>query len=129
MNKYLFIFLAAACMACGGNEKSNETAVDVEEPATDIAQEPAQTEEQMAGRELIKASDCTACHMDEQKIVGPAYVEVAQKYEENDTTITYLANKIIAGGSGNWGTVPMTPHPQLSQEDAEEMVKYILSLN
>lgn len=111
-------------MACGGNGGSEQR-----ETSDDIAQQPAQTEAQVDGRQLIQKSDCKACHMDDARIIGPSYLEVAEKYEENDTTITYLANKIIQGGSGNWGEVPMTPHPQHSQEEAEEMVKYILSLN
>jgi len=50
------------------------------------------------------------------------------KYAGVDTAVTYLAKKIIAGGSGVWGSVPMTAHPELSQADAEQMVKYILLL-
>jgi cytochrome c len=60
---------------------------------------------------------------------GPAYNLVAQKYAgAADTTITRLAKKIINGGTGNWGTIPMAPHPNISQADAEQMVKYVLLL-
>lgn len=124
MKKYLLIFITGSLMACGGNSGSEQS-----ETAENIAQQPAQTEAQVDGRQLIQKSDCKACHMDDARIIGPSYLEVAEKYEENDTTITYLANKIIQGGSGNWGEVPMTPHPQHSQEEAEQMAKYILSLN
>jgi cytochrome c len=63
-------------------------------------------------------------------MTGPSYRDIATKYAgaPNDV-ITALANTIIKGGSGNWGNVPMTPHPSLSQDDAEAMVRYILELN
>ncbi|QMU31441.1 c-type cytochrome [Adhaeribacter radiodurans] len=80
------------------------------------------------GKALLAKSDCLACHKIDQKIVGPAYQEVAKKYEANDKNITYLANKIIKGGAGVWGDVPMSPHPTLSQSDAKSMAQYILSL-
>lgn len=81
------------------------------------------------GKNLIATSDCLACHQVDQKLVGPGYVEVAQKYEFNDKNVDYLANKIIEGGAGAWGQIPMSPHPDLSRENAREMARYILSLN
>lgn len=80
------------------------------------------------GAELIKQSDCLTCHNEDNKIVGPAYRDVAKKYESNDKNVSYLAEKIIKGGSGVWGDVPMTPHPALSEDDAKEMARYVLSL-
>ncbi|QNF35748.1 c-type cytochrome [Adhaeribacter swui] len=80
------------------------------------------------GKGLIAKSDCLACHKVDQKLVGPAYQDVAKKYESNSKNINYLANKIIKGGAGAWGEVPMSPHPTLSQSDAKEMAQYILSL-
>jgi cytochrome c len=80
------------------------------------------------GKNLIAKSDCLACHKDDAKLVGPAYVDVANKYEATDANIAKLADKIIKGGAGAWGQIPMSPHPTLSQGDAKEMVKYILSL-
>ncbi|WP_266202704.1 c-type cytochrome [Pontibacter kalidii] len=80
------------------------------------------------GAKLIAGSDCLACHQEEKKLVGPAYVEVADKYEFNDKNVDYLAGKIIEGGAGVWGQVPMTPHPNISKADAQEMARYILSL-
>ena len=80
------------------------------------------------GKTLISKSDCLACHQDEAKLVGPAYVEVANKYENNSKNVDYLVGKIIKGGAGAWGQIPMSPHPNLSSADAREMVNYILSL-
>lgn len=79
-----------------------------------------------AGKQLIAKSDCLGCHNETQKIVGPAYVDVAEKYTASD--LDYLADKIIKGGSGVWGDVPMTAHATLSKEDATQMAQYILSL-
>ena len=81
------------------------------------------------GKELIAQSDCLTCHKEQEKLIGPSYAEVAAKYEETEANITLLAGKIISGGQGVWGQVPMTPHPNVSEEQAEDMVKYILSLN
>jgi cytochrome c len=80
------------------------------------------------GKNLIAKSDCLACHKDDAKLVGPAYVEVANKYENNAKNVDFLVNKIIKGGAGSWGQIPMSPHPNLSTGDAREMVNYILSL-
>lgn len=79
-----------------------------------------------AGLALIEASDCRTCHHNDNKLIGPSYKEVADKYSEAD--IDYLAEKILDGGKGVWGEVPMTPHPGMNKEDAKSMVKYILSL-
>ena len=81
-----------------------------------------------AGLVLIEGSDCAACHNAEVRTVGPSYKEIAERYPADDLTIVRLSTKIIQGGSGEWGEVPMTPHPTLSQEDAKQMVQYILSL-
>ncbi|WP_199560932.1 c-type cytochrome [Mucilaginibacter hurinus] len=103
-------------------------------PSADVAKaaQPAATAQTAAGSEkggqLIKGSDCLACHKDNMKIVGPAYVDVAKKYKPTPANIDMLANKIIKGGAGNWGDIPMSPHPSISKSDAKEMVKYILAL-
>lgn len=80
------------------------------------------------GKTLIAGSDCKACHQVAAKSVGPAFTEVAKKYRDDKTATAKLANKIIVGGGGVWGEHAMSAHPQLSREDATEMVKYIFSL-
>ncbi|AYM99432.1 c-type cytochrome [Chryseobacterium sp. 3008163] len=79
----------------------------------------------VSGQSLIEASDCMACHNADERLIGPSYKEIAAKYSEKDIEI--LASKIIEGGSGVWGSVPMQPHPQISKKDAKKMVEYILS--
>ena len=68
------------------------------------------------------------CHKTNEMSVGPAYNEIGKKYESTDANINLLAEKIQKGGSGNWGTVPMAAHADISKEDAVAMVKYILLL-
>jgi cytochrome c len=81
------------------------------------------------GLALISKSDCLTCHKVDQQLTGPSYQDVANKYGAMpDTIINYLVKKIRAGGTGNWGEIFMVPHPQISEEDAKAMVKYILSL-
>ncbi|MDQ3537174.1 MAG: PKD domain-containing protein, partial [Bacteroidota bacterium] len=82
----------------------------------------------VTGKTLIEASDCKACHAVEKSSVGPSYNEVAKRYNANSGAIDQLTTKIINGGSGSWGDRMMPPHLQLSKEDANEMVQYILSL-
>jgi cytochrome c len=80
------------------------------------------------GKDLMAKSDCKACHQINAKSVGPAFMEVAKRYAGDKSAVTRLANKIIEGGGGVWGEHAMSAHPQLSKEDAGEIVKYILTL-
>lgn len=123
MKKYLFVLsISAFALAC---DSSEEKPADEKKPDT-VATTPTVQNEK--GLELIGASDCTTCHAIDKKLTGPAYVDVAAKYDNTPAVIDTLVSKIINGGSGNWGTVPMTPHPTLPEADAREMVKYIMSL-
>lgn len=76
---------------------------------------------------LIKNSDCMACHQPEKRSLGPGFTEIAQKYKSQEGAIPVLAQKIIKGGNGVWGDHSMSAHPTLSEGNAAEMVKYILS--
>ncbi len=80
------------------------------------------------GENLIKKSDCNACHQEKQKSVGPSYVDVAEKYKGDMKAPNYLADRIIAGGGGVWGETVMAAHPALSKSEALQMAKYILSI-
>ncbi len=81
------------------------------------------------GRILVDSNDCKTCHHSTNKIIGPAHLEVAKKYETTDENIQMLAERIINGGSGVWGDIPMTAHTDLSEEDAKKMARYVLSLD
>ncbi len=80
------------------------------------------------GKVLIGYSDCYICHKEDQRSVGPAFKDIAKRYPANKVYIEMLAQKVIIGGHGNWGSAVMDPHPKLSVEDAKVMVTYILSL-
>jgi cytochrome c len=81
-----------------------------------------------SGKRLIELSDCKSCHSIDQKSIGPNYKEVAKKYKGNGRRIAALSDKIIKGGGGVWGEQPMAAHPQVTKAEADEMVKYIMSL-
>ena len=80
------------------------------------------------GEVLISKSDCLACHKVQDKLLGPSYKDIANKYEKTKVNIDYLVKKVKAGGSGVWGPIPMSPHPTLSDDDARDMMLYVLSL-
>jgi cytochrome c len=127
--KKLFLLFAVSgfIAACGGGEKKDEKKDTATEQKTEAAGDDMSTNPvYQKGLELIGKSDCLTCHKIDEKLQGPAYKEVANKYKDMDTAVTYLANKIIAGGSGNWGEIPMAPHPALSIEDAKALAEFVL---
>ncbi|SKC95157.1 cytochrome c [Chitinophaga ginsengisegetis] len=80
------------------------------------------------GKLLMEGSDCKACHQVDKASVGPAFTQVAKRYEKDPKAPAYLAAKIIKGGGGVWGEHSMAAHPQLSVDEAGQIVKYILTL-
>lgn len=128
------IFLAYACGNSNQNSSDQSAASGSSTPQTEAAATaPATASTDLSdnpdykkGLALIAKNDCLTCHKVDEKLIGPAYRDVANKYTDKD--IPMLAAKIIKGGLGVWGQVPMTPHPNLSVADAEQMVKYILLL-
>lgn len=81
------------------------------------------------GEKIIAKQDCATCHKIDKKVIGPSYLDIAKKYPLNDKNINYLSDKIIKGGSGVWGAIPMAAHGALKKDDAKKIAKYILSLN
>ncbi|RKD12785.1 hypothetical protein BCY91_11070 [Pelobium manganitolerans] len=81
-----------------------------------------------SGKVLISKSDCLACHKVDTKLLGPSYLDVAKKYPATEANYQKLTKKVLEGGSGVWGNIPMAPHINLSSADARKMVQYILSL-
>lgn len=129
MIKEVFLFLSIATLiSCGGSD-DKKTGGDETVAETVVADDLSNNPDYQKGLELIGKSDCLTCHKVDQAVNGPAYRDVANKYASYpDTIVSYLAKKIIHGGTGTWGSVFMTPHPAISQEDAEAMVKYVLLL-
>ncbi|WP_312763718.1 c-type cytochrome [Epilithonimonas sp.] len=111
-------------------QPTTESNTMMEEPkpaaSADTASTTAAAKPEDEGKALVEGADCLSCHKVDSKLVGPSYQDVAAKYTEAD--IDHLAQKVIDGGKGVWGDIPMTPHAGLSKENAQKMVKYILSL-
>ena len=80
------------------------------------------------GSKLIAKTSCLACHNTEQRSIGPAYQDVAKKYAAIPEARDQLAKKILAGGLGAWGPIPMPPHPQHNIEETQQMVDATLGI-
>ena len=118
----LFALMLLGACSSGGDKK--EAAPAPASAGSSLSSNP----DYQKGLELIAKSDCLTCHKVGEKLIGPSYKDVSAKYESNDENIALLAGKIIKGGQGVWGQIPMTAHPQVSEADAKQMVKYILLL-
>lgn len=81
----------------------------------------------MANADLAKAKNCMACHAVANKVVGPAFKDVAAKYAGQKDAEAKLSQKIIKGGSGVWGAMPMPANPQVSEAEAKTLTKWILA--
>lgn len=113
----------------GGNATATPAAVTKEGADAPPAAAPAApaAEAAVSPDEMPAKYGCTACHAVDHKVIGPAFKEVAAKYAGQDVEAT-LAEKVKNGGSGVWGQVPMTPNPQVPDEDRHAIVKWILTL-
>ena len=80
-----------------------------------------------AGEKLAKDKGCTACHAVDKKVVGPAYKDVAKKYKGDAAAPAKLAEKVVKGGSGVWGPIPMPPN-KVTDDEAKKLVAWVLSL-
>lgn len=130
------VLLASFCYACSGPAEEKKPIFLSVNPqigggadakkSTDTSAVKAIVKTAKDGKVLLEGADCRACHQDKTKLVGPAYADVAKKYKEAD--IPHLAKKVIDGGAGVWGDIPMAPHAALSVDDAEAMIKYILTI-
>ncbi len=81
-----------------------------------------------ANADLAKSKNCLTCHSVDNKVVGPGFKEVAKKYASDKTAEAKLVQKVLKGGSGAWGAVPMPANPQVSEAEAKTLVKWVLSL-
>ena len=134
--KKLFVMIALVGIAsvsmtsCGSKKEEAKEEKDAYDDS-EIA-EPAKessTDLIAQGKALTDASDCKTCHHPTNKIIGPSHTDVAKKYDFTKANVTLLAGKIINGGAGVWGEIPMSPHADVSMADAEKMAMYVLSLD
>jgi cytochrome c len=134
MNKkytFYFIILVATSLviySCG-SKKETTNAEDYGTPKEEAAAPVTASDAITQGESLVKASDCKTCHHSVNKIIGPSHTDVAKKYDFTKANVEMLAGKIIKGGSGVWGEIPMAAHADITQADAEKMARYVLSLD
>lgn len=81
-----------------------------------------------ADQALATAKNCMACHAIDKKVVGPAYKDVAEKYKNDKTAADRLTTKVIKGGAGVWGPIPMPANVQVTEAEAKKLVAWVLSL-
>ena len=91
-----------------------------------LATGPAQAD---SGLDMMKKARCNACHAVDKKLVGPSFQDVAAKYKGQADAPAKLFDKVRAGGSGNWGEIPMTPNgpDKISDENLKAVIQWILS--
>ena len=82
----------------------------------------------VSGKTIMLSLDCKTCHKVEEKSIGPAFTQVAQRYQKDPNAANYLINKIKKGGGGVWGETAMAAHPNLADADARQIVQWIMSL-
>ncbi len=126
MKRIIIPVLALALLAsCNNDPKKPATGTDSPAAKTGSASD---NPDYAPGLALVSNADCATCHRVEEQLTGPSYKMIAAKYaSQAPGIIPTLAGKVIKGGSGVWGTVPMLAHPDLPEGDAETMVKYILT--
>ena len=81
----------------------------------------------LADLALATSKNCMACHAVDKKLVGPSYKDVAAKYKADKAAVDKLAAKIIKGGSGVWGPIPMPANPQVNEAEAKKLAAWVLS--
>lgn len=126
MKKFI-LPLAMVCLlaACGGGSDKKEKDAPAT-PANSLSSNP----DYQKGLQLISESRtlCLTCHKIDENSTGPAYRNVANKYENTEANVKMLAEKVKKGGSGVWGTAVMPPNANVTEEEATALVKYILLL-
>jgi len=81
-----------------------------------------------ANADMAQKKNCMACHALDKKLIGPAYKDVAAKYAGQKDAADKLAQKILKGGSGTWGAVPMPANPQVTEAEAKQLATWVLTV-
>lgn len=76
---------------------------------------------------LATSKNCMSCHAVDRKVLGPSFKDIAAKYKDNKGATDMLATKIVKGGAGVWGPVPMPANTQVSEADAKKLAAWVLS--
>ena len=81
-----------------------------------------------AQADLAQKKNCMACHAVDKKLVGPSYKDVAAKYAGQKDAVDKLSVKVVKGGAGVWGAVPMPANPQVTDAEAKQIVQWIMTV-
>jgi cytochrome c len=135
MKQLIGIVSLLALAACGGNSGGSQpSSSDSAASITKVQDSANATAEKGAehtghpGYAIMLQNDCKTCHTPDAPSTGPSFAMIAARYDSTKAgTVEHLAKKVISGGKGSWGETPMTPHPALSEQDAETLVRYVLS--
>ena len=131
----IILYVSFLAAGCGGTSTNQETSagtvladnvaeIKTPDSATENSNTISIATSTDEGAALIVKKDCRNCHKEREKLIGPAFSEIANRYGHYD--IDSLAAKIIKGGAGHWGDAAMSPHPSLSMTDARVIVRFIL---
>ena len=82
----------------------------------------------MADLQLATSKNCMACHAVDKKVIGPSFKDVAAKYKDDKAATDMLAGKILKGGSGVWGPIPMPANTQVSEAEAKKLAAWVLTI-
>lgn len=93
-----------------------------------LAAGSAHAVDEAAALELAKNNGCLSCHSPKEKVVGPAYASVAEKYKDDKDAVAGLVQSIQYGSKGKWGRIPMPPHPSMSAADIKILAQWVLSI-
>ena len=129
-----YFLLSCCCIlifACNSNNSAGKEYADSTSATDSIINSAGNIVDSQyrEGARLVAANDCFTCHKVEQENIGPSYKQIAAKYHFYEGNVENLSHSIIHGSKGLWGNKEMTPHPNLDPKDANEMVRYILSLD
>ena len=78
--------------------------------------------------ELAKANGCLSCHAKADKIVGPSYVSVAEKYKGDNDAVATLMASVRNGSKGKWGRIPMPAHGSLDEQELKTIIQWVLTV-
>ncbi|WP_374407472.1 c-type cytochrome [Hydrogenophaga sp.] len=93
-----------------------------------LAAGSAHAVDEAAALELAKNNGCLSCHSPKEKVVGPAYASVAEKYKDDKDAVAGLVQSIQYGSKGKWGRIPMPSHPSMSAADIKTLAQWVLSI-
>jgi len=92
------------------------------------AAHPIRAEDAKIAMDMAKDHGCLSCHALNEKLVGPAYSKIADKYKDERDAAAGLVQSIKYGSSGKWGRIPMPPHPDMSDADLQKLARWVLSI-